>query len=381
MKDKTKVLIHTIPRWSGGYLTHLKGILSNGVVPEDMRIFVHGSRGLQNDLGSIDDAVEFVVDNHIPINPFYRNIWRNINLPRIIKMLSPDALFSPDGFVLKGRKNLPIQIAMCRNLQPFLREERSRIPVYRFDRMRLEMLNRSLLRWFERADGVIFLSEYAREVVLNNGAKIKESIVVPHGIAETFRQQPKKKILSEKPVLLYISDFLEYKFQWNVARAIDILRKETKINFTLKLVGRMSGLGKKMFEPVLQELKKPNWLVITDYVHHSQIHRLYHEADLFIFASTVENFPNILLEAMTSGLPIACSNRRPMKDILGEAGVYFEPADPNSIVCAVKRLLTDDELRFRCAKDAYQRAFVYTWQRTASKTFEFIRFLIDKART
>jgi glycosyltransferase involved in cell wall biosynthesis len=135
----------------------------------------------------------------------------------------------------------------------------------------------------------------------------------------------------------------------------------------------MSPFGRRLFEPVLTELGRPDWLEVTEGVPYSQIHNLYHEADLFIFASTVETFGNVLLEAMAAGLPIACSKRRPMTDMLGDGGVYFEPEDPSSIASAVRRLLQDDGLRYRCASSAYNRALAYTWKRTARETYGFIR--------
>jgi len=45
------------------------------------------------------------------------------------------------------------------------------------------------------------------------------------------------------------------------------------------------------------------------------------EFDLFIFASSCENMPNTLLEGMASDLPIACSNRGPMPEVLRDGGV------------------------------------------------------------
>ena len=49
------------------------------------------------------------------------------------------------------------------------------------------------------------------------------------------------------------------------------------------------------------------------------------EAELFVFASSCENLPNILIEGMAAGLPIACSRRPPMPEVLGDAGESFDP--------------------------------------------------------
>jgi glycosyltransferase involved in cell wall biosynthesis len=51
--------------------------------------------------------------------------------------------------------------------------------------------------------------------------------------------------------------------------------------------------------------------------------------------------PNILLEAMAAGLPIACSNRGPMPEVLGTAGLYFNPENPAEIACAIRTVIDE----------------------------------------
>ena len=92
----------------------------------------------------------------------------------------------------------------------------------------------------------------------------------------------------------------------------------------------------------------------------------------FIFASSCENLPIILLEAMASHLPIACSNRLPMPEVLGDTGVYFDPEDITSITNALRELLVSSELRKVKAKKAKERSIQYTWGRCANDTFEFL---------
>jgi glycosyltransferase involved in cell wall biosynthesis len=76
---------------------------------------------------------------------------------------------------------------------------------------------------------------------------------------------------------------------------------------------------------------------------------------------------------MASGLPIACSNRGPMPDILGEAGSYFDPENPESIAQAVRGQLEHASLRTDLAEQAYGRARAYSWTQCAASTFEFLR--------
>jgi glycosyltransferase involved in cell wall biosynthesis len=82
--------------------------------------------------------------------------------------------------------------------------------------------------------------------------------------------------------------------------------------------------------------------------------------------------PNILLESMAAGLPIACSNMGPMPEMLGEAGVYFNPEQPDRIALAIRQLIDSRQLRADLAELAFQQAQLYSWQRCAAETFNFL---------
>jgi glycosyltransferase involved in cell wall biosynthesis len=107
-------------------------------------------------------------------------------------------------------------------------------------------------------------------------------------------------------------------------------------------------------------------------IPHSELHARYAGADLCLFASTCENMPNILLEGMASGLPIACSDRGPMPEVLGDAGVYFDPEKPDEIARALRELIESPELRTKLAQSSFERVRRYSWRRCADETFKFL---------
>jgi glycosyltransferase involved in cell wall biosynthesis len=107
-------------------------------------------------------------------------------------------------------------------------------------------------------------------------------------------------------------------------------------------------------------------------IPYTELNRYYHRADGFVFASSCENMPNILLEAMASGLPIACSNRASMPEFLEDAGVYFNPNSVEEIVAALGSLLGNSVRREECAQLAYERAQNYSWEKCAKFTLDFL---------
>jgi glycosyltransferase involved in cell wall biosynthesis len=110
----------------------------------------------------------------------------------------------------------------------------------------------------------------------------------------------------------------------------------------------------------------------TGTVAHSELPALYAQADLCVFASSCENMPNILLEGMASGLPVACSRMGPMPEVLGDAGVYFDPESATDIARALRALIDSPTLRASVAQRSFERAQRYSWSRCASETFKFL---------
>ena len=87
--------------------------------------------------------------------------------------------------------------------------------------------------------------------------------------------------------------------------------------------------------------------------------------------------PNTLIEGMAAGMPIASSNRGPMPEVLGDAGVYFEPESVNSIVQALEGLLLSNVKRAELARKAVMKSQNFNWQTCALETWTFIVYTFE----
>ena len=88
------------------------------------------------------------------------------------------------------------------------------------------------------------------------------------------------------------------------------------------------------------------------------------QADVFVFPSwyPAECFPLVLLEAMAAGLPIVTTDEGAIPDIVrdGENGYVCPIHDPESVADALRKLLSDSELRKKmgeCGRQRYQEEF------------------------
>jgi glycosyltransferase involved in cell wall biosynthesis len=172
--------------------------------------------------------------------------------------------------------------------------------------------------------------------------------------------------------VLYVSSMAPYKHQLEVIAAVNRLSAELPIELTL--VGPPDGTRyvDGVERAVVPDGNVGNQIRYRGAMSFDELHHAYEAAEVFVFASSCENMPIILLEAMSSGLPIACARRGPMPAMLGDAGVYFDPERPEEIAEALRTLAYDPALRTRIAEAAGARSQTYTWDRCARDTFAFL---------
>lgn len=360
----------------GGGITHLVEFL-RAAKPEEHGISQVVVWSNSNTLAAIENRPWLVKLNPPELDGgmIKRIFWQKWNLSQAAHEAGCDLLFVPGGSYVGSFK--PV-VTMSRNMLPFEMQELSRYGLS-LKTLRLLLLRKSQSHSFHNADGVIFLTQYAHQSVLTiTGALQGQTPIIPHGHNARFQLKPKaQRAIEEYSIanpyrLVYVSIIDQYKHQWHVVEAVAALRL-AGMPVTLDLIG-------PAYPPALERLEtsinrwdpQRSWVSYHGAVPYEDLHLKYAHADLGIFASSCENMPNILLETMAVGLPVACSNRGPMQEVLGDAGVYFDPEQPAEIARALRELIDFPQLRADLAKASFERAAQYTWPRCANDTLTFL---------
>ena len=360
---------------SGGGLSHLRGVLGH----IDLRQFgfekgyVWCNPVAAEYFASLRNTDIIIAPQRSLDGSFVKLIaWYQFQLPRLINETGSQIIWAPGG-IMFFRCHVPT-VMMSQNLLPFEPLETARYG-FAAKRIKFFLLRRVQQYAFRHARAVVFLSQYARKQVSRFVPDVEQkSLIISHGVDSSFYYSPRPCDWNGgKPLrLLYISTIDMYKHQWHVVSAVSALIKKG-YNIHLDLVG-------SAYPPALQKLSKTisslqagrECIRYRGVITRDEVRQAYHNADMFIFASSCETMSIVLLEAMASGLPIACSNRGPMQELLEDAGVYFDPENPESIAQSIKSLVDQPEMAFRKAQASYELAKHYTWERCANETFTFL---------
>lgn len=368
----------------GGGVTHLIELLreADPTTHGFERIFVWGCEAT---LARLEDRpwLEKRTDPALETHLLKRIVWQRLNLPRQLREVKADVLFVPGGSIVA---NFHPVVTMSRNMLPFEWKELRR---FGFSATTAKLI---LLRWnqstsFKQANGTIFLTRYAHDAVLSvTGALKGKTTIIPHGVDTRFRmdlrrqRQPNELTMLDPLRVVYVSTVDEFKHQWQVAAAIGQLHAEG-IPIRLDLYGPARTTTLRRLRETLKKVDGQGQFVrYWGPVDYKEIHNCYAQADLCVFASSCENMPNILIESMAAGLPIASSDRGPMPEVLGDAGVYFDPENPASIADAIRQLATSPDLRAEKAAAAFRAASKFSWTLCAKKTFDFLRIIALDSR-
>jgi glycosyltransferase involved in cell wall biosynthesis len=293
-----------------------------------------------------------------------RILWEQIVLPIEASRYRLDVMFNP-GFTA------PI-LAPCACVTVFHDLQHKRHPEY-FRWYDLPFWRLLLWASARRSRTLIAVSEATREDLLRYYPFTRGHLaVIPHGVDESFFALDRSKI---EPYVLCVSTLHPHK---NLERLIRAYARK-KRDFKLVIAG-MRGFHSATLDALIADLScgdvhgsqasvaSPTSVRLTGWIPRDQLMRLYAGARAFIYPSTFEGFGMPVLEAMAAGIPVACSDIPPLREVADNAALFFDPSNEDTVAAALDRITSDDALRLDLSQAGPQRARGFTWNRAAIAT-------------
>lgn len=131
---------------------------------------------------------------------------------------------------------------------------------------------------------------------------------------------------------------------------------------------------------LLREPVTRSKVAVTGPIGEDSLRALYAGATVFAYPSLYEGFGLPVVEAMASGLPVITSRGGTLEEVAGRAAALVDPTDTSAISEALERLLRSPEERDRLRALGRERERCFTWQRTASLTFECYQKAMEQRR-
>lgn len=156
----------------------------------------------------------------------------------------------------------------------------------------------------------------------------------------------------------------------NLSRLIQAFvqwKKKTNDKAKLVIVGKKAWMYTEILQTVTEYKSE---IVLTDYISEYDLIRLYNCATCFIYPSFFEGFGIPPLEAMACGVPVAVANTTSLPEVVGNAGIYFNPFDIDDISNAILQLMSSEEKRKLYRTKGYQQCMKFDWSKSANKIIE-----------
>lgn len=259
---------------------------------------------------------------------------------------------------------------------------RSRNPLWRWRQDFYFRLQAKALK--EQAAKIITVSLNTKEdIVKILGLSPDKISVVYEGVEGKFRREEDRKVIEQVkakydivgPYLLYLGGFEPHKNIVNLLRAFGQIYTH---NLKLVLAGGVGGQESRL-KAVVQELGMEETVIFAGFIEEEDLPRIYSGAVLFLYPSLYEGFGFPPLEAMSCGVPVVMANAASLLEVGGEAVIYFDPENVNSIAGAIQQALrlyinqhsAYEEWSLKCR----QQASLFSWEKTAQETLAVLESL------
>lgn len=245
----------------------------------------------------------------------------------------------------------------------------------------------SLEKTCRRAAALVTVSEFSKNELVKYLGVPPEKITVAYGGVDrsVFRPgYPEEEIrrVTERlgigrDYFLYLGTLEPRKNLVRLLEAYALLKERRRDPPMLVLAGGKGWMYGDIFRRV-RELNLSGDVVFTGYVPEEDKPLLLNGALAFVFVSLYEGFGIPPLEAMACGTPVLLSRCSSLPEVAGEAALYADPLDADSVACGMARLMDDDALRAALSAKGAERAARFSWDASASVLLGLFRRLCEE---
>jgi glycosyltransferase involved in cell wall biosynthesis len=297
-----------------------------------------------------------------PAHPWLWKFWYNYKIPAVLKKYKADVFVSGDG-IYSLRTKIP-QCLVITDLAflhyPGLLKNHARF------------YKKNTRKFLQKAAVIVTVSEFCKKDILTHYDVDENKIHVAFsGVDEIFnpanvgeREKIKEQYAGGNEYFLISGENYLRQNVLNLLKAFSVFKKRLKSNMKLLIV--VKGAEKQdAFTKDLRLFKYKNDVHQLGSISAIEIARITTAAYAMVYPVYFDCCGIPLLESMRSGVPIITSNLSALREIGGDAALYFDPHDYADIAGKMMLMFKDERLRNELIVKGNQQGKKYNWQTTA----------------
>ena len=296
-------------------------------------------------------------------HPFLWYLWFEYQIPRVLKKYKADLFISPDGY-LSLRTKVP-QLGVIHDINFVHRPDD--LPW-----LKAKYYNYYFKKFAQVARRIATVSFYSKEDITRSFKVDYDKIdVVYDGINQIFRPTSaeeqaavREKYTGGMPYFLFVGALHPRKNVCGLLRAFDAFKSVNGNETKLVIVGGEMHKTGEIFE-TYDNMRSKNDVVFTGRISTKELHQVFGAAMALAFVPFFEGFGIPVVEAMSSGVPVICSNTTSIPEVGGSAVLYADPCKIEQITQAMIKINEDADFRKELIKKGFEQKNKFSWDETA----------------
>lgn len=367
-----------VPEHVGGTEIYLRNLLINLAKIDNENEYIlftnkenHGTFGIEQ-----DNFSEVLCNIPAKLRPL-RMLWEQLVLPLQVKEYNIDIIHSL-GYVSPLLASCP-SVVTIHDMQYYYYPQN-------FMKARLIYFKIFVPLSAKKAKKIITISNNSKKDIVNILKIPEEKVIVTYGASRSLNSRNLQDEVKRRGIMQKYS--IDGKYILSVASLLPHKNLDSLVYAFGKIANRIEhqlvlvGIKETALRDIQSALEQVGILKdrikILGFVTDRDLFYLYSGADLFVLPSLFEGFGLPVLEAMSCGCPVAASNVTSLPEIVGGAGLLFNPRDMDDIGTKMYMILTNDQLKRDLIKRGYGRVKTFSWLEMAKKTLEVYKTAFEE---
>jgi len=248
---------------------------------------------------------------------------------------------------------------------------------------RVHYMKKALLESLHSASLILTVSEFSRKEIIDYFNYPAEKVITTK-LACSDSYKPRDEIecrsildkyqLAWQGYSLYIGTMEPRKNIKGLLQAYEMLPAELRSRYPIVLSGYRGWEDSNLWR-IVDKGTREGWIQYLGYVPDHDLPYLYAAAKIFVYPSFYEGFGLPVLEAMSCGVPVVCSNVSSLPEVIGDAGLASDPNDVYALRDDIYKALQDISWRQFSKERGLELSKLFSWEDCAKKTIDAYKLI------